>query len=137
MGALKIESIFCEDIRLEATQKHILIGVFSDEVLVHTTPANIGIALWLRIHGIAVGKHKIHIEAYLESGDERKLCGEISADLEVLRPGRATVINSPTLVIPVEKDGMLKYFISFDDEPPQDAGTLIVTVVAPNSKLVL
>lgn len=133
MGALRIESIFCDDIRIEATQKHILIGVYSDEVMVHSAPATIGIALWLRIHGIAAGKHKIHIQAFLEHGDERKLCGEIGADLEVLRGNRAMAINTPTVLFPIEKSGMLKYFISVDDEPPQDAGSLIITVVASQS----
>jgi hypothetical protein len=130
MDKLKIEGIFCEDIRLESNLKHILIGVFSDEVIVHVAPSAINMALWARVHGLSTGLHEIKIEAFYDADGDQTKFGELGAELDVLRGDRATVVSTPPLTFTVAKTGVLRYFITFDNGEPQEAGSLFVTLAA-------
>ncbi len=50
MNWVKAEVLFCDDIRIEQSGKHILIGVYPSDLVVPQIPFVLPVALWIRVH---------------------------------------------------------------------------------------
>lgn len=82
---LKIDAaLICDDIRMEANGKAMLIGMYPGDILLNRMPAAISVAVWLngRIQG-APGKFKIKI--YL--GDKSDQSEDTATDLAPMQRG--------------------------------------------------
>lgn len=59
---LTADVIYCDDVRIEATGKHILIGVYSVDMVVGVPfPAVVGLTVYLRLWGLTAGQHKVDL----------------------------------------------------------------------------
>jgi hypothetical protein len=59
---LEADVIYCDDVRIEATGKHILIGVYSVDMVVGVPfPAIVGLTVYLRLWGLTAGQHIIDL----------------------------------------------------------------------------
>ena len=96
--------IICDDIRQEDNQKHILIGVYSNDIVVRTLPSNILIGIYIIAETTGVGT--VPIEILLEiTGSEYKTI--LKGAVEILKKTntkQTTGIPVPRLPVSIEKD---------------------------------
>jgi hypothetical protein len=63
---VRIESVvFCDDVRKETTNKDILIGVYSGDIIVPHFPAVISSAIWIEIVGDNIGPFELNLRLTL------------------------------------------------------------------------
>ena len=105
MNDFQINSvIFCEDIRREITQKDILIGVFSSDIIVHALPARISLAFWIEI----TPRKPDGIEIFFRldaPGSESPL--EMTLAVENTPNQDSIAIYTPPLLCLIEKAGLI------------------------------
>ncbi|PSS59834.1 hypothetical protein C6558_36020 [Ensifer sp. NM-2] len=58
--ALKIDTIFCDDVRQEISGKHTLVGVYGSDIR-SQGHGTIKIWIWMRVSGLKVGEHEFDI----------------------------------------------------------------------------
>lgn len=122
---LYADTIFCDDIRQEVTGKHLLIGVYSGQVLVHEGPSVVPISTWMKINGIAQGKHEFSVTATFESpGREPVPSGVMSGNMDVADTKFPFIMVFPPLPIGIEYDGELKLELTIDGLETVHAGTV-------------
>ena len=68
MTVTTCDVIYCDDIRQEASGKFLFIGVYSGELIPSVLPASIGLAIYLRVYGLEVGKHEFEVRVIGPSG---------------------------------------------------------------------
>lgn len=99
-------AILCDQVRREDNKKHLLIGVYSGDVLVNQFPAKIALAAW--IHGIAFdeGIHTLEIRYNVKSDDSpRKI--PFHGVVEVHRSGENPEFNItvPPMMLELDTPG--------------------------------
>jgi hypothetical protein len=58
--AISASVIFCDDIRVEANGKPILIGVYPTNLVPGALPQAMSLSIWVRLRGVAPGAHMVH-----------------------------------------------------------------------------
>ena len=56
-----IAAIVCDDIRQEKTNKEILIGVYSNELIIHKTPARLRLSVFVLVDVLEIGETAFEI----------------------------------------------------------------------------
>ncbi len=65
-SSIRIESVvFCDDVRKEITNKDVLIGVYSGDIVVSSLPCVINTAIWIEIVGDTVGPFELELRLTL------------------------------------------------------------------------
>lgn len=66
MAGLKVSTaLICEDVRVERSGKHIIIGVFAANIVVAQLPAFFPFMIWLQIEEVDVGEIEFEFRARL------------------------------------------------------------------------
>ena len=107
--------VFCEEVRQEINNKHILLGVVAGTLLLSSFPANIRGALYLEVYNLKSGKHKFKILIHLGSRLLAQIDGEILFDAR----NDVAVVAVSQMVLGVQEEGELRAEIIFDDQPKQ------------------
>lgn len=66
---VRAEFVFCDDIRFEANGKALVVGGYTDGMVLPTFPVIITVSIWIRIRGLAPGDHSISIRLSLDGND--------------------------------------------------------------------
>ncbi|MCC0013847.1 MAG: hypothetical protein H6881_08220 [Rhodobiaceae bacterium] len=107
----KVESIIlCEDVRKEITNKEILIGVYSGNIVVKSYPTMLRLNLWVELLPDSIGERSLHLKVDTPSGNPPI---EIDFKMDVndqITPGAVTI---PKLAMNIERDGEI--VISFKE----------------------
>ena len=91
--------ILCDDIRREISNKDILIGVYSGDIVVPSFPALINAAFWLEGIPETLGAHELQMRVYLR--DKPPIEMKVSINVNMPGPFGLAV---PTLQILVEEE---------------------------------
>lgn len=124
MTEWRAETVFCDDIRVEANGKHILVGVYGVDLVPSALPAVFPIGLWIRFWGIPEGRHQFHLRLLNPSGEESAGFG---GDTEVVRSDAPTIFAVSGLPVNVNEFGDIVVQFAFDDEEPIEVGRLKVS----------
>lgn len=110
MKNLQITSrIVCEDIRQEKTNKYILVGVISGDILVQELPGMIALSIYLEGVARESGSVRIRVSGPGEGQ------GVMGASFK-LQDGNRVTLTFPTVGLALECEGTLKLEISEGDD---------------------
>ncbi|MFD9902608.1 DUF6941 family protein [Mesorhizobium sp. NPDC059025] len=123
---LRFEILFCDDVRQEASGKHILIGVFGTDILPSNLPGVLPLAMYLRVFGMTKGDHHFRITLVTSDGDWR---GEIDGQTRVMDDTTASIFPFGAIPIHIEKPGAIIANLSIDGSNAVPIGS--ITVRAP------
>ena len=93
-----IAAIVCEDIRKEISNKDILIGVFSGDIVLPSFPSWLNLAFWLEIATAELAMHELRVR--IQIGEQSPV--EFKANLQISRVGEASV-SLPGLQVQIDK----------------------------------
>lgn len=66
---VRAEFIFCDDIRFETNGKALIVGGYTDGMVLSAFPAIVHVSIWIRIRGLAPGDHSISIRLSHDGND--------------------------------------------------------------------
>jgi hypothetical protein len=107
-----VNAVICEDTRIEDKGKHILIGVFPEDIVVSKKPSRIRITFWLQLDGIGQEEEIFLFRATLEN--ESLAAGEVHIT-KIRGTDRATITLGP-LILTIEEPGELRLDIKYADD---------------------
>ena len=96
-------TVICEDIRREANGKHILIGVYSSNIVCRDFPADLAVALWVMYEASGPGNVRVDFRAVTDKGAQL-LSVSGAANLSGLGRGALPI---PSCGIQVQSPGTL------------------------------
>ena len=106
MQSAKIaNAIICEDVRVEGNGKHIILGVFSADILVRELPAFIPIMLWLQLDDIGDEPEEYEYRGVMS--DAEFVSGNFQLKVSP-SPNRATIALGQ-FPLRIENEGQLKF----------------------------
>ncbi|MER2519717.1 MAG: hypothetical protein ABTQ34_03395 [Bdellovibrionales bacterium] len=80
-----IQQILCDDVRVEANGKFILIGVYADGLLVPSFPTQLLLSLWMTFRCVGIGKVPVGLQVR-GPGQEDKI--EMQTETDLRQDGR-------------------------------------------------
>lgn len=107
-------AILCDDIRQEISNKLILIGVYTHDILVPAFPTTINLALVAETWFDSVGEKKLSVR-YLVDGSER---GGMTATLRIMEPAEPFILTLPPIPVQIFQPGKLDVQATVDDGRP-------------------
>lgn len=122
MRKLEFDAIFCDDIRQEVTNKHILIGVYASDMRVSQMPAVVPLSLWIRVRNLPNGRHAFSINLGFEKSKAK--ITEISGEIEMIVPGDPANIIVAGIPVKITESDCLIAQISVDGGPMKKMGAL-------------
>lgn len=102
--------LLCEDIRQEKSNKYILIGVYSGDILIANLPASIPLAFYLDGNVTKPGSHKLHLK--LSGPGEGS--ATIQLGLDTKKKNEPIVLPLPRLDVTMECEGVFTVEASDD-----------------------
>lgn len=102
--------ILCDDVRVEDNSKHILIGVYTNGVMLKQMPGTLAVTLWLIVSISEAGKHTIQIELRGKKGE----IGTITVDADVNDANGLIPITCPKLPVKFEEPDEIEVYLSLD-----------------------
>jgi len=114
--------IFCEDIREEKSNKHILIGVFGGDLHVAEFPAFIRLAIFteIEIKGDIPPKVYLKISGPSEGMALMEAEPRVNSEADNLQ---SIVISTPSFAIQAEAEGVIKVEVGFEEGRLQRIGS--------------
>src|SRR5215467_14267622 len=105
MSALDFRAvIMCDDVRKEVSNKEILIGVYSGDIILPALPAWMPLAIWIELEPRELGKHQL--EFRLSLTNKPPVTFKVGMDVHQLS---TTSITIPGLQVFAESEGDLKF----------------------------
>ena len=98
--------VFCEDIRREISNKDILIGVYSGNILLPSFPSTFNVAFWLEAVSNEVGPKELEFRIRLGGGG-----AVLNVGLNFAEPNQPAGIGLPTVQIMADKPDELFFEI--------------------------
>lgn len=99
-GTNILSAIVCDHVRVEATGKHILIGVYTTDIVVPRLPIELPLMLWLQIDGDGDGENETDYEFRFAFAARDKVKGGFT----VSRSNASERVAVPLGHLPVEFD---------------------------------
>lgn len=118
------ETIFCDDIRIENTGKHILIGVYGVDLLPSFLPVNVTLGAWVRFSGLEKGQKRYSLRLKGPSGSEVL---SLDGETEILRSDDPTIFSLLPVPVNIDQTGSITLEFGFDGEPCVEIGRLRVS----------
>lgn len=119
---MQCELIVCDDIRVEANGKQILVGVYPTNLVPGPFPASSTVALWLRVSNYEGEPSKAKMTLIPPGGGIRP---EIEISIDYRDQERRTILlMAGGMPLEIDRYGELKVMLELDGENPIEAGTL-------------
>jgi hypothetical protein len=117
--------VFCDDVRVEASGKHTLVGVYPNGMGVPGNfPASVRVVVWLHMTGVPAGRHKVD---FFLRGPEAPLPHVHNAgEVEIEAPWLPVAFFMGPFDIPVAAPGDIVALVSVDNGQMQQVGALNV-----------
>lgn len=128
-----LNAILCEDVRLEPTGKHMLIGVFSGNIVVAKMPAKIAIAFYIEAQVLELGEHILYIRMRSPGGSEVKM----EARMTNTERGKSIALGVPRGELQIPEEGEIEVCVSHNEKDWISIIRKLVTVGAVKNPLVL
>lgn len=123
-----VTGIICDDVRIESNNKHILIGVYHNDILVSEIPTTIWLTLWMRM--IDIDAEQLDYEFFSFLGSKRKFRGEFTIS-PPSESGGATVVLGP-FALKVDQEGDFKINIrSRGERRWRNAAKVPIRILSP------
>ncbi|MDQ0558670.1 hypothetical protein QO004_000445 [Rhizobium mesoamericanum] len=125
--AVKVQALFCDDVRRDENGPFILIGVHPGSILVEPAPAKKSLDNWIQISGLNAGKYSLRLRVVLdEESDTRVLANQMT---EINPKENSSVILAPTgLAVSTASGGMLRLLMTVDDGEEEEIARVAVRV---------
>lgn len=105
-----LNKILCEDVRQEQNNKHILIGVYSGDMLVGELPANVQLSFYLELAFKSPGDQILHLRL---SGPGKRTA-ELKMAAQVTEIGTPSAVTSPRFEVLMDQEGVFRLDLSDD-----------------------
>lgn len=128
MNNLRGTTIFCDDIRQEISSKHILVGVYSGDMIPPNFPSFVTLALWVTVVGLEVGTHPFKIVATAPNGTP---CIQNENVVHVRDGSRPTIFILGASVFSVDRTGDIVVTLSLSNGQPFEVGR--IGVLSPDA----
>ncbi|ANL45820.1 hypothetical protein AMC87_CH01095 [Rhizobium phaseoli] len=114
-------TVFCDDIRIENSGKHIIVGAYPSGIA-HPggLPDTVEFMVWLQIFGLPLGKRHLEFALVPPGGREVLFSSEAGVNVDWLP---VTAPLGP-FSIPIEKFGDIEAYVSVDGGPRVKVGAL-------------
>ncbi len=123
MMAKFVDTIVCDDIRVEDNGKMIVIGIYSGDILAHDLNSPFTLCLWVRFFGLEPGPHKNTLVISFNGDVQHRLTANTIGSEGTMSQGFAKGV----LVNFNGEEGRLEFAIEFeDDNEIVDAGGIEV-----------
>jgi hypothetical protein len=121
---LEFDSIFCDDIRQEVTNKQILIGVYASDMRVSLMPSVVPVSLWIRVQNLSAGKHPFSIKLLFEKS--KGIIADVGGEIEMLVDGDPANIVLAGIPVNITDSDCIIAKISVDGSSMKKIGALRV-----------
>lgn len=128
--ALRIDTIFCDDVRQEVSGKQILVGVYGSDIRANA-PGPIDIWVWMRVSGLKTGAYDFHMQM-LAPGEQKPL-GGAKGQIEIVAESYPIPLAFGPYRIRAEKEGDLVVTVQIDEEH-MEAGRISVGFGKPDEE---
>ena len=118
-----VDAIYCDEIRLEASNKLIVIGVYDDTLAAGTLEHGIQITIWLRFFGLEEGTHKNTISLFLDDEPIFEAEGELLAN--GVNVAQAYLQKAG---LDIKREGTLRTVIDFEGREPLHTQSLKIVL---------
>jgi hypothetical protein len=123
----KFNVFFCDDIRQEVTGKHLLVGVYSGDLIPASVPSTFPLCVLVRVQGIK-GHHRFRAKMTSPDGS---IAMDIEDDFDMPPAGDGFPLTFVGATIQVDGPGDITMEIALDDGVPETIGTLKVYIPPP------
>lgn len=97
-------AVLCEDVRVESNGKHIVIGVYTGNVVVYALPSTVQLTVWLCLEAKTPGHANVDVRGYDPSGRIM-----FSGEMEIESRESETITTSlPKFAVQIEKEGSIR-----------------------------
>lgn len=118
--------VICDDIRLEASGKHILIGVYPHNLILPRAPFEIRLFFWLQFHAVETGALELNGELSASDGDRLEF--EFGLDVHAAGP---VAFPSPAIRLNINGPGELTLRLRFGTADWKTVKSLPIVIAAP------
>lgn len=125
--ALVARTIFCDDIRTEASGKYILIGVYPGHLLMASEAPFVVLSTYIEIAGLSRGAHRVQLQVKFDNYSTREIVANGDFHLEMHQPELPGILYPTGLQFPVNSDGTLILEMLVDEREHIEAGRLIIS----------
>jgi len=113
VGPIDLKNVvLCDDVRVEKSNKFILIGVYSANIVVSQTPAQLGVSLYGEALFSKPGEHRLSIR--ISVNDTR--LGELGIGYAITDTSEALGFHTPQFSIDIQGPSTLRIEASADHE---------------------
>lgn len=124
---MKVDIVFCDDIRFEVTGKHTLVGTYCSDLRISEAPATVPIWCWLRLSGAKVGNHTFELTIKSPDG---KIANGANGSLEIIDSKFSVPLPVGPFPINIMGEGQIEASFAIDGKPIA-TGILPVGIGAP------
>lgn len=110
--SIKVQTIYCDDIRKEENGKLIFIGVYTGDLVPESFPAQLSLCSWSRLEGIAEGDHRLTLRLNCPDGSRQDQVGQI----KVTNADEFVSIVTSGMPIRAEGPGIIRLDFVVNDE---------------------
>ena len=118
-----VDAIYCDEIRLEASNKLIVIGVYDEILAAGTLEHGIQLTIWVRFFGLEEGTHKNTISLFLDDEPIFEAKGELLAN--GVSVAQAYVQK---VLLNIQREGTLRTVIDFEGRESLHAPSLKIVL---------
>lgn len=122
--AIRVTSVFCDDIRQENNGKLILIGVYPVDLVPGAIPSTFPLAILVRAEGALKGEHRF---VFKLKGPSNKLIYEQQDNVHLPEDDKPLVLLFAGILVSVDQPGEITGTLTLDDQD-YEAARLSVTV---------
>ncbi len=109
-----INAVVCDDVRKEATGKHIIIGVYPHDMLVRSFPATIAPALWVQFFVQHRGEVKIEFRTRVKAQPKKRARFAL-ATFNIEDPSKMNTLTLPPVPVEINEQGLLLFEVREKD----------------------
>lgn len=121
MRKYRVDAVFCDDIRQEDNGKHILIGVYPNDIMLPEFPIQVRLSLWARVRDVTPGTRKFRMRLATPRSGGLEHSGELAIDQDGTLI--AVFIGMP---LSFDAPGEMCAYLSIDGEEEFRLTTLLV-----------
>jgi len=128
---VKYSVVFCDDIRQEVSGKHIIVGMYSGDLIPETIPTSFPMSIMIRVQGLT-GKHSFQVTVSSPGG---KHGGTMGGEMDVPEYVAAFPLIFVGVPVQVDEYGDITVDVSLDGTDQKRVGTLAVKPLPEHADL--
>ena len=98
-------TLLCDDVRVEKSGKHVLVGAYLDTIQVPSFPAAISLMLWMQFYADEEGDLPLEVRVLKDNRPLQTMDG----DIHIADPGQINTLRVPTATLDLKGPGELAF----------------------------